>query len=210
MNFFVVSALVMMISYWFIEIRGSLEYPKVRSRISCCILSFQKAVSHHGLLMALRAYFSKPVARQVIMPQARCNMAIHVVTVRALNRKRQRNAVSFRQQAALNALLASVRRVRPGGFEPESGAFVIAPSIDSPDQLIPFSPSYSISPSRQKASNTPASVHSRKRLYAELHEQILQRIPLAAGAEQKQNGIHGIPIWRARIVATQRMRFARR
>ena len=103
---------------------------------------------------------------------------LHVVTIGALNGERQWNAGSFRQQAALDALLSPVRRVRPGFFEPESGAFVIAPSMDSQDQSIPFSPSYSISPCRQKASNTPASVHSRKRRYAELQV----HIPVASSA----------------------------
>lgn len=81
-------------------------------------------------------------------------------------------ADSLRQQAALDTLLAPIRRVRPGFFNPANGALVIALSIDSQDQSIPLSPSYRVSPLCQKASNTLASVHSRKRWYAELHEQM--------------------------------------
>jgi hypothetical protein len=69
---------------------------------------------------------------------------LHVVTIGALNGERQWNAGSFRQQAALDALLAPVHRVRPGFFEPESGTFVMAPSMGNQDQSIPFSSSYSI------------------------------------------------------------------
>jgi len=57
-------------------------------------------------------------------------------------------------------------------FEPATGALVITPSIYSQDQSIPLIPSYRVRPSRQKASNAPTSVHSRKRRYAELHEQM--------------------------------------
>lgn len=46
----------------------------------------------------------------------------------------------------------------------------MAPSIASQAQSIPLSLSYRVSPLRHRASNTPASVHSRKRRYAELHD----------------------------------------
>jgi hypothetical protein len=57
-------------------------------------------------------------------------------------------------------------------FDPDSGAFVIVPSIDTHDQSIPLSSSYAINPAFQKASNTPAFVHSINRRWAELLEQI--------------------------------------
>lgn len=97
---------------------------------------------------------------------------------RAFDCKSQRNAGSLHQHAALFALLAPIRRLRPGFFVPGSGAFVIARSAASRDQSMPFRPSYSISPCRKKASNTPASFQSLKRRYAELHEQI----PVASSA----------------------------
>ena len=94
---------------------------------------------------------------------------LHVMSVGTIDNNSQWNAGRFSQQAALDTLFAPVRRVRTSFFEPESGAFVIAPSIDSQDQSIPLSPSYRVSPKRQSDSNTPASVHSRNRRYAELH-----------------------------------------
>jgi len=48
-------------------------------------------------------------------------------------------------------------------FSPPKGALVIAPSTDSQLQSMPLSRSYSSKPSRQNASNTSASSHSRKR-----------------------------------------------
>jgi hypothetical protein len=74
--------------------------------------------------------------------------------VGTVNGDGNRNPCRFGQQAALDALLAPVCRIRPGFFEPATGALVIAPSIDSQDQSMPFRPSYLISPVRQKASNT--------------------------------------------------------
>jgi hypothetical protein len=38
----------------------------------------------------------------------------------------------------------------------------------------------------------------------------MQRIPLAAGAEHEEDGIHGLPIIDAGPMAPQRVRFARR
>lgn len=97
---------------------------------------------------------------------------LHVMPVGTLDNDGQRNTGRFGQQTAFDALFAPVRRVRTSFFEPARGALVMAPSIDSQDQSIPLSPSYRINPVRQRASNTPASVHSRKRRYAELQVQM--------------------------------------
>src|SRR3954467_14563872 len=79
--------------------------------------------------------------------------------------------------------LASVSRLRLApclprsvGFlpvrSPPGGALVIAPSIASHSQSSPFNSSYSPTPWAQRVTDTPASVHSGKRRWAEELEQI--------------------------------------
>jgi hypothetical protein len=97
---------------------------------------------------------------------------LHVMSVGAVNDHGQWNTGRFGQETALDALLSPICGIRTRFFEPANGAFVMAPSIDSHDQSIPFSPSYRVNPLRHRFSNTPASLHSRKRRYAELQEQI--------------------------------------
>jgi len=94
------------------------------------------------------------------------------MAVGTLDGNGDRYAACLGQQAALDALLAPVRPVRPGFFESERGACVTAPSMDSHDQSIPLSSSWAVSPLLQRDSNTLPSVHSRKRRYAELQEQM--------------------------------------
>jgi len=102
----------------------------------------------------------------------------HVMPVGTVDGNPYRDANSFRQQAALDAKLAPIRRVRTRFFEPAKGAFVIAPSIDNQDQSMPLISSYCINPSRQNISNTSAASHSRNRRYAEPQE----HIPVASSA----------------------------
>ncbi|OIQ81588.1 hypothetical protein GALL_366410 [mine drainage metagenome] len=97
---------------------------------------------------------------------------LHVVSVGTVNGNSNRDAIRFRQQAALDALLAPVRRVRTRFFEPANGAFVIAPSIETQDQSMPRLSSNCSRPSRQMAMKTPATSHPRNRRYAEPQEHI--------------------------------------
>ena len=96
----------------------------------------------------------------------------HVMPVGAVNGNAYRDARGLCQQATLDSLLATVRRVRARFFEPATGALVIAPSIDNQDQSMLWISSYCIKPSRQNISNTPAASHSRNRRYAEAQEHI--------------------------------------
>ena len=103
---------------------------------------------------------------------------LHVMPVGAVNSNSYRDARGLCQQATLDTLLATVRRVRTRFFEPATGAFVIAPSIDNQEQSIPQASSYCSRPSRQIAKKTPAASHSRNRRYAEAQE----HIPVASSA----------------------------
>ena len=66
---------------------------------------------------------------------------LHVMTIGPVDHHRNRDTARLGQQAALDALFATIRRVRPRFFEPARGDFVIAPSIDSHDPSIPSSAS---------------------------------------------------------------------
>lgn len=69
-------------------------------------------------------------------------------------------SVRIRYQASLYPLFPAVRGAAAWVFEPDSGDFVIQPSIDSHDESIASSCSQASSPFCQKRSNTPASRHS--------------------------------------------------
>lgn len=88
----------------------------------------------------------------------------------AVNDDGRRYAVPVRQQAALDAAFAAIRRIGPGFFPPK-GALVIAPSRDNQDQSISCNVTAWSMPRSQNSSNTPACAHSRKRRCAELPEQ---------------------------------------
>ena len=104
---------------------------------------------------------------------------LEVVAVGSVDRDADRDSVRLRS-AGSAWYHACARSVGFGPvFSPPSGAFVIAPSIASHSQSIPFSSSYASSP-RQSSQNTPASVHSWKRRWAELKRPVAQRVPLAA------------------------------
>jgi hypothetical protein len=105
--------------------------------------------------------------------------------------------------------------LRPAVFPP-GGAFVIAPSAASRLQSIPSSASYAVSPRRQSSRNTPAARHSWKRRCAEDDAQspvaesaFQERVPLAAGAQAEEDGVHGPAVVHARVVAPERVRLAR-
>lgn len=84
---------------------------------------------------------------------------------------RQRNAGGLSEHAALDAAFAAIVRVGACFFPPR-GAFVIAPSSASQLQSMPWNSLYPSDPMRQKVANTPASIHSRNRRYADEHEQM--------------------------------------
>jgi len=116
---------------------------------------------------------------------------LEVVDVRARDLESDRDAAPLADERALRPLFALSVGLGPVSAPP-SGALPNAPSTDSHSHSIPFSSSYASSPWRQNSANTPASVHSWKRRWAELEEQI----PVALSA------FHCIPVRKTSKIAS--------
>lgn len=92
------------------------------------VIAFVQAHSLRGALCRRRSSGRKGFERRTHQ--------LHVMTVGSVDGHSQRNALGIGQQAALDALLAAIRRVGTRFFEPARGALVMAPSIASHDQSI--------------------------------------------------------------------------
>src|SRR5262245_40008760 len=96
---------------------------------------------------------------------------LEVITIGAFHGEPNGDAAAFGEDAPFGADLPAVGRIPAHLFPPPSGALVIAPSIASHSQSMPFKASYSTRPLCHNARKTPAAVHSWKRRWAELLEQ---------------------------------------
>lgn len=137
---------------------------------------------------------------------------LEIVAVGPFNRQRDRHAAAFDHEAALGALYRLIGSINrwPGRwgscpfFSPARGAFVMAPSIDNHCQSMPWSVSYSASPSCQSLRKTSAWLHSWKRRWA--LEPVRRSHHVVRPIE---DGVEGAAVIDARVVAAQRMRLAR-
>ena len=132
--------------------------------------------------------------------------------VRAVDGEADGHARRFGQHAALRALLPAIRRIAPAGFPPERRlrhrAVRRQPTpVDALDRLVFGEPA---PPELVKHAGRPPLLKAPVRGGRGAEPRRRERVPLAAGAQAEEDGVHRAAVIHARVVAPERVRLAGR